>query len=325
MSSKPLSVIIPVYNLGDDIKHLSKELNRLEKRDVQVIIVDDGSDDGTLDALRAMTPPVEDFLILESPQNRGAGVARNIGFPHATGEYTLFFDADDFLHVGAIFETIELMRQLNADVTINRYEFIREGARQSTGMNVIDRELWRDYLQKHRASPFKISQAPRFLQFTNYPWNKIIRTKHFQDLGLEPFFGETRVHNDVLGHWNILLHAERIVLVDKTIVTHQISSGRGHLSKKFGQERLDVFVALRSIEELLRTPNGPHRIAYPQEYWSFTRRLLTWARAKLQKNVRSEFDRQARAMVDGITFSELLSVQKYGDDGAYNWLMSKVT
>ena len=324
MSSKLLSVIVPVYNIADHVEHLGEELAKLADLDVQVIIVDDGSDDGTAATLRGLDSPVRDLTIVENETNAGAGVARNTGFPLATGKFTLFFDGDDYLHVPEILHTIERMEQFEADVSINRYEFIRDGQEDSTGMNVVDRGLWRDFYDRYRGRTFTIANRPEFLEFTNYPWNKIIRTEPFQKLKLDPLFGKTRVHNDVLGHWNILLNAKRIILVDRTIVTHHVSGGRDHLSNKFGRERLDLFEALRSVDALLGRMPDPKRIAYPQFYWPFVRRLANWAKSRLQRSVLPEFDREVRALVQRITFEELLSIKTSGDEGTYRWLMNKI-
>lgn len=322
VSSKLLSVIVPVYNMADHVEHLSRELATLAGMEAEVIIVDDGSSDGTADALRAIDAGTVALTLIENPENAGAGVARNIGFPRATGKYTLFFDGDDNLHVDEIGATIDVLEQTGADASINRYEFVRDGQGVSTGMNVIDRVLWKDFFERFRGEAFALADAPRFLEFTNYPWNKIVRTDRYQGLGLDPFFGKTKVNNDILGHWNTLLHARSLVLVDQTIVTHHVSGARDHLSNQFGRERLDLFVALRSVHDILRAdPVMGER--YAPVFWSLARRLITWAGDKMREDVADEFARQRRALVSDISFSELLGTHR-SDAGTYRWIMNRI-
>lgn len=322
MSSKLLSVIIPVFDIEAHVPHLAGELSKLDGIDAEVIVVDDGSRDGTVAALKAAKTGVRDLTIIESGENAGAGVARNIGFPQATGRYTLFFDGDDDLHVDAIVETMTVLEDSGADASINRYEFIRDGQSESTGMNVIDRVLWKDHLGTFPGGIFELEAAPRFLEFTNYPWNKIIRTEHYQALGLKPFFGPTRVNNDILGHWNILLHAGRIALVDKTIVTHHVSGGRDHLSNRFGRERLELVDALRSVHEILRAdPDLGAR--YGAVFWSLVKRLVIWAEGKLRPEVKPAFARAATTLVGEVSFADLAATHR-ADAAVYRWLMDRI-
>lgn len=323
MVAKPLSIVVPVHNIADHVAHLAGELAGIPDLEPQVIVVDDGSDDGTAAALRKVAGDLGDFTLVENADNAGAGVARNTGFPLATGTYTLFFDGDDYLHGDAIRATLDRLETSGADVSINRYDFIRDGQATPTGMNVIDRVLWRDFFGRFEGGTFALSEAPRFLEFTNYPWNKIVRTAHYHGLGLDPLFGRTRVNNDILGHWNILLHARAIVLVDKVIATHHVSGARDHLSNRFGAERLDLIVALRSVHDILR--RDPARFArYAPVFWSFVKRLVTWAEGKLQPGVVAEFERQARALVGEISFAELLDTKTSDTGGTYRWLMDRI-
>jgi glycosyltransferase involved in cell wall biosynthesis len=324
VSSRELSVIVPVYNMTDHVTHLAGEIAKLGGLDAEVIVVDDGSRDGSVDALRRLAGETEGVTLIECAQNAGAGVARNIGFPQATGRYTLFFDGDDTLHPDEIRDTIAVLDRTGADATINCYEFVREGGHTSTGMNFIDRKLWRKFSSKLGGAAFALAEAPRFLEFTNYPWNKLVRTEWYQSLGLEPLFGRTRVNNDILGHWNILLHARSLVLVNRTIVTHHVSGTRDHLSNRFGRERLELFAALRSVHEILRAePELGAR--YAPVYWSFARQLVSWAQDNVTDGaVAAAFAQEARALVADVSFEELLGTHRADVAGTYRWLMNRI-
>jgi glycosyltransferase involved in cell wall biosynthesis len=88
-----VSVVIPVYNEAATIAEL---LGRVQSVDVpkQIIVVDDGSTDGTRERLESLKARYENVLVLLQPRNRGKGAALRLGFAHATGDYVLVQDAD---------------------------------------------------------------------------------------------------------------------------------------------------------------------------------------------------------------------------------------
>jgi glycosyltransferase involved in cell wall biosynthesis len=86
-----LTVIIPIYNEASTLGTL---LTRVKKVPVEkeIIVVDDGSDDGTKDELRGAVS--EDILLLTHPENRGKGSAIRTALTKATGDVVIIQDAD---------------------------------------------------------------------------------------------------------------------------------------------------------------------------------------------------------------------------------------
>lgn len=324
MKSKTLSVVIPVYNIADHADHLKAELAKLPAATTQIIVVDDGSSDDTVAALSPLEKSLADFTLIRCPKNAGAGVARNIGFPHATGKYTLFFDGDDDLHVEEIFATVAELDRTKADVSINTYDFFRDGSSSSnTGMNTGDLDIWQRYSAEFRSEPFALEKAKDLLRFTNYPWNKIIRTEHFRKLNIAPFFGETKVNNDILGHWNILLNARTIVLVERNIVTHHVSDARNHISRNFGKGRFELFSALEALHRQLQ--HNPRLLAeYAHIYWALVRTLVLWAQPKMREDLLADFRYHRRELTSQASLAELSLLEKTGNWRTLHWLAGTI-
>lgn len=85
------SVIIPTYNRLKFLREALASVRSQRFTDYEVIVVDDGSDDGTAEALAAE----REWLHVLSQPNRGPGAARNLGAEAARGEYLAFLDSDD--------------------------------------------------------------------------------------------------------------------------------------------------------------------------------------------------------------------------------------
>ena len=87
-----LSIVIPVYNEKNTVLELLERVRRtgFEK---EIILVDDGSTDGTREILRGL-PASEDLLVVFQPGNRGKGAALRAGFARVTGDIVVIQDAD---------------------------------------------------------------------------------------------------------------------------------------------------------------------------------------------------------------------------------------
>lgn len=85
-----VSVIIPTYNEEDVIKECLRSLNKQNYKDFEVIVVDDGSIDKTLERIQDTRYGIRVF----KQRHKGAGAARNLGARRAKGEILVFVDAD---------------------------------------------------------------------------------------------------------------------------------------------------------------------------------------------------------------------------------------
>src|SRR6187402_2155965 len=85
------SVIIPVFNRAELLRETLASLAAQQFTDFEIIVVDDGSSDGSADVARQSGANVHVF----EQTNRGPGAARNLAIRHATREYLAFLDSDD--------------------------------------------------------------------------------------------------------------------------------------------------------------------------------------------------------------------------------------
>ena len=88
-----LSVVIPVYNEVGTIKEIVSRVQAVDL-EKEIIIVDDGSTDGTRELLQEGTLSLENVRILYHDHNQGKGAALRTGFESATGDIVIIQDAD---------------------------------------------------------------------------------------------------------------------------------------------------------------------------------------------------------------------------------------
>jgi GalNAc5-diNAcBac-PP-undecaprenol beta-1,3-glucosyltransferase len=98
MSGAPFfSVVIPVFNRSRLLIPAVSSVLRQTFQDFEIVIVNDGSSDDTLEVLNN-TFALEKRIKIISQSNRERGAARNVGFAASAGRYVVFFDSDDLMH-----------------------------------------------------------------------------------------------------------------------------------------------------------------------------------------------------------------------------------
>ena len=109
-----LSIVIPAYNVKDYVGDCLESIRNQSIPFSEVIVIDDGSTDATLDVINQYSDlPKAQFV---KTSNNGLGAARNLGASLATSEYLLFVDSDDFIHpqlVQSFLDAISLNHEID--------------------------------------------------------------------------------------------------------------------------------------------------------------------------------------------------------------------
>ncbi|NOI36780.1 glycosyltransferase family 2 protein [Vibrio cyclitrophicus] len=112
-----VSVVIPAYNSGKSLPRAIDSCIQQELRDIEIVIIDDGSTDNTKNIVDEIS---DDRVRYHYKINEGVGKARNIGIDISQGQYIYFLDSDDYLAKDAL----RLMYELSegADLVLSGYE-----------------------------------------------------------------------------------------------------------------------------------------------------------------------------------------------------------
>lgn len=111
------SIIVPVYNTADYLKECFESIYNQTQKEIEVIAINDGSTDNSLEILEEIKREHPD-LIIYSQENRGLGDARNKGIELAIGEYIYFIDSDDCLAPEAMETCYQYAAENHLDVVM---------------------------------------------------------------------------------------------------------------------------------------------------------------------------------------------------------------
>lgn len=118
MTGKPptVSVVLPTYNRADLLARSLRSVLEQSWRDLEVIVVDDGSTDHTAEVVRSCGDPRVRYV--ERRENAGAAVARNTGIEAAAGRFIAFQDSDDVWHPEALEKRMQAFADAPADTGV---------------------------------------------------------------------------------------------------------------------------------------------------------------------------------------------------------------
>lgn len=197
-----LSVIIPAYNLEDDIVICLESVLAQNVEDMEVLVVDNGSKDGTATSIRRVAekdPRVKPIFLKKNCMPSGA---RNAALDVAEGKYIHFCDGDDMVPEGAYEELLRVAEEENADVVTGNYsrKYPSEG-------NVI-----RPFSHYQEKDGF----ARCFESGNTTLWNKIFKRSLIEKQHLR-FSMELRHSEDFLLYLQILYQNPVVAYTDKSI------------------------------------------------------------------------------------------------------------
>lgn len=243
-----VSVIIPVYNGEHYLQQCLDSICNQTLKEIEIICVDDGSTDSSFRILEEYQQK-DDRIHLFQQQNKYAGTARNLGKSHATGEYLMFWDCDDFFELDALEKLYTKASGLQADICVcggNKYFHDT----QKTAPNVAG------YLNPKYVSNEVFNRKTNedyILNFANaVPWNKMFRRQFIEDIHLD--FQEIRNGNDIYFTQCALVLAERITIVNEGLINYRVNNEES-LTGTLSRSPLVPLGAWISVEEKLTALN----------------------------------------------------------------------
>ena len=246
-----ISIIVPVYNVEKYIAKCLKSLTLQTLQGIEIIIVNDGSLDRSIDIIEKYVKENPTKIKYYEKKNGGLSSARNYGIEYATGEYIAFLDSDDYVEINMYEEMYNLAKKENADMV--ECDFIWEW---EYGKKVYDKR--REYKTKE-----DIMKKPRVVA-----WNKIYKREILNKNKIR--FPEGLIYEDMEFFYKLLPHLNKISYINKYFV-HYIQR-KDSISNKQTKKIEDIFKILDNIFDYYKEQNLYNQ--YEKELKYMKKRIL---------------------------------------------------
>ena len=244
-----LSIIIPAYNVEKFLPKCLDSILRQECGDFEVIVVNDGSTDGTMPLLEKYARTYSNLKVV-SQENQGMSTARNRGLKEAHGEYVMFVDSDDWLCDNAL--TL-LMPHFNGEdvVCFNAKKYLEDdGTFVENNRPMPDAVMpgW-EYFNGQRLLPTEI----HFVCI----WQRAYRLGFLNENNLRFADGILRAEDDLFSTM-VMYHAQTVKTVDvccyvyrirQSSITTTVNIQRWYDSLRVQEIMADFFVPLYGLDK----------------------------------------------------------------------------
>lgn len=244
MNVPNISIIIPVYNEEKYLHECMDSLLKQTYENFEIICVDDGSTDMSLQILEKYARLDTRIRIL-TQQNQYAGVARNNGLKIARGKYVMFLDADDYFPADMLGKLIKKAEEDVAEIVVFDFIFFDNatGARVKRSWNGLRQE----FAWKGVTSAKEIADV--IYEFTTpAPFNKFFLKKYISDNHF--CFQELQRTNDLLFVYEALSCAQRITILNEELAFYRTNNSMS-LQGSLEKSSTDFARALLALKDFL--------------------------------------------------------------------------
>lgn len=269
-----VSVIVPVYNVEKYIKKCLDSLVNQTLKDIEIIIVNDGSQDGSENIIKEYEKKYSNIIYVEK-ENGGLSDARNYGLKYAKGEFIAFLDSDDYVDYTIYEKMYKKATDENADyVECDFYWVYPDKKKEDIGVRYTNKK-------------------EMFISARVVAWNKLIKRERIKDL-----FPIGLNYEDIEFFYKLLPNIKKFSFVEEPLIYYiqRESSIINKQNYKTGQ----IFNVFNNVIDFYKTSNLYEQYKDELEY-TYTRILLC---SSLKRIVKVE-DEVARKRLEIETWQNL--------------------
>lgn len=237
-----VSVVVPVYNMGTSIEVCVQSLIKQSYKNIEIILVDDGSTDNSLQECEKLKK-IDNRVRVFHTENQGSGPARNYGIKNAKGRYICFPDADDLYEEIAVMAMVNAMNEGQNDFVVAGFISLDGNGKKVTQRRYQDKEISGEQMRKNYDKYIGENEA---LGINGAPWNKLYDLKIIREN--EITFPKLRRHQDTAFIFRYLCYVKNIHFIEENVYIHYVNDLKKEWDK-YPINYIESVVGLRKIQE----------------------------------------------------------------------------
>lgn len=298
-----ISVIIPNYNNEDYIVKCLESVYNQTLKDIEIIVIDDGSTDKSVEKIEKYIIEKEDKIKLIKQFNQNASIARNKGIEKATGEYLYFLDSDDMLENETILEKI-YNDITGYDLLIGNYNIIDENENK-----ISERILKQDCL-------IDIESKYKYTLISPVPSNKLFKNDIIKRQNL--YFSNVKIGQDLNFFLKYLSVIENIKCVDYYIYKYRVL--QNSMSRKINFNIFDIYYNFQQIKKYYKLND---KLSEYNKYITIAE--LMHYNAQMEKLVQLKKKKEKKVIYTYFTFCiDTVDTSNIYKDYNYSKIMKKI-
>ena len=292
---KKVSVIIPIYNAEKKLRDCVDSILKQDYKEIEVILVDDGSTDASLDICKEYESKDERIVVVHT-ENQGSGPARNAGIDAASGEWAYFPDADDLIEMNAITTMLQAAENNSCDLVVFGYQVIDPNGNLTLKKVypnlVVEGEAVRKEYEKYYATK-------EALCIQGAPWNKFFKMDVIRRNAVR--YPALKRHQDEAFICRYVGYVQRVCFIQDVLYTYYANDS-SIVDQKYPVNYVDCVLGLYKIrketilswnpenkkvreilsDELICNTIWAFELSFHKKYQMNYRKRLRWMKEKIQ-------------------------------------------
>lgn len=249
-----ISVILPIYNVEKYLAHCLDSLLAQTYTNLEIILVNDGSKDGSLEVCQSYAEKDSRFIVIDKV-NEGVAIARNIGIEAATGEYIAFIDPDDWVEPEMYASMLAQIKKYESPICL--CNFYKDTKRRSQPKYF---EFESEILQEDEIIEELINNMigmpdllPKYVYVMGSVWRGLFDRAFINENKLR-FVPKLTIMEDLVFMVQALLKCSRVA-IDQGVWYHYVQHATSALHSYNGQLWEDQLVVYELLEQSLKEAN----------------------------------------------------------------------
>ena len=239
-----ISIIIPVYNAEKYLNECIASACKQTFRNLEIILVDDGSKDNSLEICKSWAARDERILVIHK-ENGGVSSARNTGLEAATGDYIAFLDSDDYLDPDIFQKAAEIIEKQNGAPCLYKFGFsVLKDEQRSPGPELHCDGITREELLSYAIYPNSKKHA--LGNFFRAVWASLFDARILRAEGIR-FPEDIYLGEDALFMMRYLKHVETARIIDSRGYNYRILD-----TSAVHRYKADLYIQCQRQTELIK-------------------------------------------------------------------------